>query len=260
MVKTNSIQLARRMTQLAPYLFGLINHMKMEKRQRGADVIDLGMGNPIDPTPLPIIEKLFEVARDPKAHRYPVADGLKNLRKEIAMGYQKDYGVDLDSETEVICTIGSKEGLSHLSLALVGPGDSVLVPAPAFPIHIYAAIIAGGNVIRVPLGNTDEAFLGRINDLCTKMQSPPKVLMLNTPHNPTGKLGNTDLFKEVIRLAQKFGFLGIHDFAYAKIVFDDYHPPSFMQMPGAMEVAVEFGSFSKTYNMAGWRLGYCVGN
>ena len=260
MVEKKSIHLARRMEQLPPYLFGMINRMKAEKRRLGEDVIDLGMGNPIDPTPRPVIEKLCEVARDPKTHRYPVADGLKNFRREIALTYRKDYGVDLDSETETICTIGSKEGLSHLSLALVGPGDTVLVPTPAFPIHIYAAVIAGGNVTRALLDDTDDAFLKRIYDMCNNTLQRPKVVMLNFPHNPTGKLGSRYLFAEMVRLAKKFGFVVVHDFAYAKIAFDGYQPPSFMQTPGAMDVGVEFGSFSKTYNMAGWRLGYCVGH
>lgn len=260
MKEGSRIQLAHRMTQLPPYLFGMINKMKTEKRGKGDDVIDLGMGNPIDPTPGPIIDKLCEVAKDPKTHRYPTADGMKNLRSEIAHVYRRDYRVCLDSEKEVICTIGSKEGLSHLSLALVGPGDTVLVPAPAFPIHIYAAIIAGGNVTRVALDESDEIFLKRIHDMCANMMPRPKVLILNYPHNPTAKLGSRELFSEVIRLAGKFGFMVVHDFAYGKVAFDGYQPPSFMQVPGALDVGVEFGSFSKTYNMAGWRLGYCVGN
>jgi alanine-synthesizing transaminase len=260
MEEEKTIQLARRMEQLPPYLFGMINKMKTEKRRRGCDVIDLGMGSPVDPTPEPIIEKLCDVARDPKSHRYPAADGMKNLRREIALSYSRDYGVGLNSETEVICTIGSKEGLSHLSLALVGPGDTVLVPAPAFPIHIYAAVIAGGSVTRIALDDNDEIFLRRLHDMCAGMLPRPKVLILNYPHNPTARLGSRDLFAEVVTLAKKFGFMVVHDFAYSKIAFDGYRPPSFMELPGARDVGVEFGSFSKTYNMAGWRLGYCVGN
>ena len=253
-----TIRFAQRMNQLPPYLFGMINKSKMEKRRRGDDVIDLGMGNPIDPAPTAVSEKLSEVARDPKTHRYPAADGLRSLRREIANRYRQDYDVDLDSDAEVICTIGSKEGISHLCLALIGPGDTVLVPAPAFPVHIYAAIIAGGSVIRINL-DEDEAFVRRIADMCSNVSPCPKLLILNYPHNPTAALGSLDLFKEIVRLAKRYDFMVIHDFAYAKIAFDGYRPPSFLEVPGARDVAVEFGSFSKTYNMAGWRLGYCVG-
>jgi len=253
------IQFARRMSQLPPYLFGMINQMKMEKRWSGDDVIDLGMGNPVDPAPQLVIDKLVEVANDPRTHRYPVADGLRNLRREISKNYQRDYTVELDADAEVICTIGSKEGISHLALALIGPGDTVLVPAPAFPIHVYAAIIAGGSVIRIPLEGED-AFVSRIAMMCENVYPRPKVLILNYPHNPTSILGSRAIFKEIIALAKRYGFMVIHDFAYSKITFDGYTAPSFMEVAGARDVAVEFGSFSKSYNMAGWRLGYCVGN
>lgn len=259
MSQKNIIQFARRMEQLPPYLFGMINKMKMEKRWKGDDVIDLGMGNPIDPAPEIVIQKHCEVVQDPKSHRYPMAAGLKNLRREIAKTYQKDYGVDLNSETEVICTIGSKEGISHLCLALIGPGDTVLVPTPAFPIHVYAAIIAGGNVIRIPLAQ-EEIFLERIVNMCESLYPRPKVLILNYPHNPTATVASHDLFREIVALAKKYQFMVIHDFAYAKITFDDYMAPSFLEVPGARDIGVEFGSFSKSYNMAGWRIGYCAGN
>jgi len=259
MSQSDKLNFAERMDQLPPYLFGMINSMKMEKRLKGDDVIDLGMGNPVDPTPEPIVQKLIEVARDPKAHRYPVAAGMRNLRREISIVYKAEYDVELDMDTEVICTIGSKEGISHLSLALIGPGDTVLVPAPAFPVHIYAATIAGGNVFRVQL-DSDEIFVKRIADICESFFPKPKVLILNYPHNPTASLASKDLFREIIKLANKYNFFVVHDFAYSKITFDGYVAPSFMELPGAREVGVEFGSFSKTYNMAGWRLGYCVGN
>jgi alanine-synthesizing transaminase len=259
MPEKNTIQFAQRMEQLPPYLFGMINKMKMEKRWQGDDVIDLGMGNPIDPAPELVIQKHCEVVQDPKSHRYPVAIGLRNLRREIAINYQQDYRIELDSEKEVICTIGSKEGISHLCLALIGPGDSVLVPTPAFPIHIYAAIIAGGNVIRIPLAQ-EEVFLQRIINICESLYPRPKVLILNYPHNPTATVASHALFEEIVALAKKYGFMVIHDFAYAKIAFDGYVAPSFLEVPGAIDVGVEFGSFSKTYNMAGWRIGYCVGN
>lgn len=259
MTTKHEIQFAKRMEQLPPYLFGMINQMKTEKRLNGDDVIDLGMGNPIDPTPEPIVQKLCEVARDPKTHRYPIASGMRNLKREIAKNYARDYGVTLNDDREVICTIGSKEGISHMCLAVVGPGDTVLVPAPAFPIHIYAVTIAGGNVIRIPL-SSEESFLRRISETCESLYPPPKILMLNYPHNPTAAVASRSLYTEVVALARKYHFMVLHDFAYAKITFDGYTAPSFMEVPGAREVGVEFGSFSKSYNMAGWRLGYCVGN
>ncbi len=253
------IKFAERMEQLPPYLFGMINKMKMEKRWSGDDVIDLGMGNPIDPAPGQVTEKLIDVANDPKSHRYPVAGGMKNLKREIALYYERNYGVKLNGVDDVICTIGSKEGISHLSLALLGPGDSVLVPAPAFPIHVYAAVIAGASVIRISL-YSEESFLQQIQNICQSLYPRPKLIMLNYPHNPTGTLASKEFFSEVIKLAKKFNFMVINDFAYARITFDDYVAPSLLEIPGAKDVAVEFGSFSKSYNMAGWRLGYCVGN
>ncbi|PHR28859.1 MAG: aminotransferase [Desulfotalea sp.] len=253
------IRYAERMNQLPPYLFGMINKMKMEKRWQGDDVIDLGMGNPMDPTPTLVTEKLCEVAADPKTHRYPVAGGMKNLKREIALYYKRNYDVDLTGDDDVICTIGSKEGISHLCLALLGPGDTILTPAPAFPIHVYAAVIAGANVLRVPL-STEEGFLKQIEGMCTSLYPKPKLLMLNFPHNPTGTLVSKEFFAEVVKLAKKHCFMVINDFAYAKITFDGLVAPSMLEVPGAMDVGVEFGSFSKSYNMAGWRLGYCVGN
>jgi alanine-synthesizing transaminase len=233
--------------------------MKMERRWNGEDVIDLGMGNPVDPAPDSVIGKLCQVALDPKTHRYPVAGGMRNLRREIAQYYNRHYDVNLESEQEVICTIGSKEGISHLCLALVGPGDTVLVAAPAFPIHVYAAVIAGASVIRVPIASED-AFLGSITTMCKSLTPAPRLLMLNYPHNPTGTLASTAFFTQIVNLAKRYGFMVVNDFAYARVTFDGYTAPSFLQAPGAMDVGVEFGSFSKSYNMAGWRVGYCVGN
>lgn len=253
------IRFADRMNQLPPYLFGMINKMKMEKRWKGDDVIDLGMGNPIDPTPGPVTDKLCEVAVDPKIHRYPVAGGMKNLKREIALYYKRNYDVDLTGNDDVICTIGSKEGISHLCLALLGPGDTVLTPAPAFPIHVYAAVIAGANVLRISL-STEDGMLSQIVNMCNSLYPKPKLLMLNFPHNPTGELASKEFFTEIVKLAKKHNFMVINDFAYSKITFDGYVAPSLLEVPGAMDVSVEFGSFSKSYNMAGWRLGYCVGN
>ncbi len=254
-----TIKFADRMNQLPPYLVGMINKMKMEKRWGRHDVIDLGMGNPVDPAPGLVTEKLIEVANDPKSHRYPVAGGMKNLKREIALYYKRNYDIDLTGEDDVICTIGSKEGISHLCLALLGPGDTVLVPAPAFPIHVYAAVIAGSSVIQISL-YSEESFLRQIHNMCKSLFPRPKLVMLNYPHNPTGTLASKEFFGEVVELARRYDFMVINDFAYSKITYDGYVAPSFLEIPGAQDVGVEFGSFSKSYNMAGWRLGYCVGN
>ena len=253
------IRFANRMDQLPPYLFGMINKMKMEKRRKGDDVIDLGMGNPMDPSPDAVIDKLVEVAKDPRAHRYPESSGLPHLKIEIAKYYKRHYDIYLDAETETYFTIGSKEGIAHLCLALMGPGDSVLVPAPAFPIHIYAAVIAGANVMRIPIA-PERNFLDRIVNICESCFPKPRVLMLNYPHNPTGVVTDKAFFDEIVKLAKRFKFMVINDFAYSKITFDGYTAPSFLEVEGAKDVGVEFGSFSKSYNMAGWRIGYCVGN
>lgn len=247
------------MGHLPPYLFGMINKMKMAKRREGLDVIDLGMGNPMDPAPDKVTEMLCKVAKDPKSHRYPVAGGMKHLKQELSMMYAHEYGVDLDPKSEVITTIGSKEGVSHLCLALVGPGDTVMVPTPAFPVHIYAAIIAGANVVRFPMAS-DEMMLTQIANLCESMYPTPKMLLLNYPHNPTGQVTDVNFFTEVVKLAKKYRFMVVQDFAYSRITYDGYKAPSFFEAPGAKDVGVEFSSFSKSYNMAGWRMGYCVGN
>jgi alanine-synthesizing transaminase len=256
---TPLIRMAQRMNSLPPYLFGMIHDLKERKLNAGHDVIDLGMGNPTDPPPSSVIRKLRDCAGAPQAHRYPMAGGTASLRRQIAAMYQHDYDVAIDKDRETICTIGSKEGLSHLCLAMIDHGDTVLVPAPAFPIHIYGAVIAGGNVIRFKLGDEDR-MLKRITNLCTKLSPPPKLLILNYPHNPTGETVSLAFFTDIVRLAKQSGLLVIHDFAYAKITFDGYVAPSFLQAPGALDVGVEFGSFSKSYNMAGWRIGYCAGN
>ncbi|MCG8617522.1 MAG: aminotransferase class I/II-fold pyridoxal phosphate-dependent enzyme [Desulfobacterales bacterium] len=259
MEENNIIRFASRMDQLPPYLFGMINKMKMDKRRNGDDVIDLGMGNPMDPTPDAVIEKLVEVAQDPKSHRYPESSGLPHLKQEIAKYYDRHYGISLDAEKETYFTIGSKEGISHLCLAIMGPGDSVLVPSPAFPIHIYAAVIAGANVMKIPI-EPEDGFLDRIAHICESCYPSPRVLMLNYPHNPTGVVTDKAFFQEIVKLAKRFKFMVINDFAYGKITYDGYVAPSFLEIEGAKDVGVEFGSFSKSYNMAGWRIGYCVGN
>jgi alanine-synthesizing transaminase len=233
--------------------------MKYEKRVAGIDIIDLGMGNPTDPTPESVIQKLAEAARDPRNHRYSVSNGIAGLRREVARKYQQKYGVELDPETEVIATIGSKEGFSHLCLALLGPGDTAVVPDPAFPIHIYAVAMAGANVIRVPLGN-DQAFLDRIERMIEGLYPTPKLLTLNYPHNPTAMTIDASFWDRAIAMCRRHGIMIISDFAYGEVCFDGYQAPSFLAAAGAKDLGVEFTTMSKSYNMAGWRIGFCAGN
>jgi alanine-synthesizing transaminase len=254
-----SVRLAERMSQLPDYLFGKINAMRQEKRRAGIDLIDMSMGNPIDPTPEPIVEKLIETVRDRRNHRYPASAGIYNLRNELAKYYKAQYGVSLTPDEEVIFTIGSKEGFSHLCLALIGPGDTAIVPAPAYPIHSYAVVLAGGRTIRLQVED-DAAFLGEVERLCREQRPAPRVLFMNYPHNPTGHCVELDFFRDVVRLARKHGLIVVHDFAYARLTFDGYEAPSFLQAEGAKEVGVEFGTMSKAFNMAGWRIGYAMGN
>ena len=253
------IDVSSRIQRLPPYLFGRINKMKYEKRVAGVDIIDLGMGNPTDPTPKSVVDKLSEAALDPRNHRYSVSNGIAGLRKEVAIKYKKKYGVTLDPESEVIATIGSKEGFSHLCLALLGPGDTAIVGDPAFPIHIYAVAMAGANVIRVPLGN-DQAFLDRIERTIEGLYPTPKLLILNYPHNPTAMTIEPEFWDRAIKLCNKYGVMIISDFAYGEICFDGYKAPSFLAADGAKELGVEFTTMSKSYNMAGWRCGFCAGN
>jgi alanine-synthesizing transaminase len=240
-------------------LFARINKMKYEKRVAGVDIIDLGMGNPTDPTPPSVVQKLAEAASDPRNHRYSVSNGVAGLRKEVSKKYHDKYGVDLDSETEVIATIGSKEGFSHLCLALLGPGDTAIVPDPAFPIHIYAVAMAGANVLRVPLGN-DQAVLDRIERMIEGLYPTPKLLILNYPHNPTSVTIDEGFWERAIAMCRRRGIMIISDFAYGEVCFDGYKAPSFLSAPGAKELGVDFTTMSKSYNMAGWRCGFCAGN
>jgi len=257
--KPFKIDVSARISRLPPYLFGRINKMKYEKRVAGVDIIDLGMGNPTDPTPSCVVEKLSEAALDPRNHRYSVSNGIAGLRKEVAKKYRERYDVTLDPETEVIATIGSKEGFSHLCLALLGPGDTAVVPDPAFPIHIYAVAMAGANVIRVPLGN-DQAFLDNVEKVITGLYPTPKLLILNYPHNPTAMTVDEGFWERAIAMCRRHGVMIISDFAYGEICFDGYKAPSFLSAPGAKEIGVEFTTMSKSYNMAGWRCGFCAGN
>jgi alanine-synthesizing transaminase len=256
---TFKIDVSTRIARLPPYLFGRINKMKYDKRVAGIDIIDLGMGNPTDPTPESVVKKLAEAALDPRNHRYSVSNGVAGLRKEVARKYQDKYGVTLDPETEVIATIGSKEGFSHLCLALLGPGDTAIVPDPAFPIHIYAVAMAGANVLRVPLGN-DQAFLDRIERMIEGLYPTPKLLILNYPHNPTSVTIDPGFWERAIAMCRRHGIMIISDFAYGEVCFDGYQAPSFLAAEGAKDLGVEFTTMSKSYNMAGWRCGFCAGN
>ena len=253
------IEPAQRIKRLPPYLFGRLNALKLAKRQQGVDIIDLGMGNPADAAPQIVIDKLSEAAQDRRNHRYSASKGIKNLRKEIAKKYERKWNVQLDWETEVLACIGSKEGFSHLCLAMMGPGDTAIVPDPAFPIHNYAVALAGANVISVPLGN-DEKFIGNIAMVIENMYPRPKLLILNYPHNPTAMTVDEGFFEPVVELAKRFGIAVINDFAYGETCFDDYKAPSFLSVKGAKEIGVEFTTMSKPYNMAGFRIGFVAGN
>jgi len=255
-----SIPVANRLHRLPPYLFGRLNAIKYQLRRAGADIIDLGMGNPNDPTPEPIVEKLCEAVRDPRNHRYSVSTGLFNLRRELARYYERVWGVELDPETEVIATIGSKEGFSHMCLALLGPGDTALVPNPAFPIHVYGVALAGANVISVPLSEDQEEFLEHIVYAMEHIYPRPKVLVLNFPHNPTTMTVELSFYEEVVAIAKRYGLLVMSDLAYAETTFDGYKAPSFLQARGAKDVGCEFTTLSKNFNMAGWRVGFAAGH
>jgi alanine-synthesizing transaminase len=253
------IEVAHRLERLPPYMLSRIKRLTYERRRAGHDVIDLNMGNPNDPTPPGIVEKLREAVGDPRNHRYSSSAGIYNLRREVARKYQRRWGVELDPATEVIATIGSKEGFSHLCLALLGPGDTAIVTQPAFQIHPYAVNLAGANVIGVPIGN-DEEFLERVETVIHQLQPKPKVMILNFPNNPTTMCVEPPFWERVVEIARKHSVMVISDLAYGEVGFDGYRPPSFMAAPGAREVGVEFTTMSKSYNMAGWRIGFCVGN
>ena len=254
-----SIPVSSRVRNLPPYLFGKINDLKQKMRRAGHDVIDLGMGNPTDPPSPAIIDKLCEAARDDRNHRYSVAAGVLNLRREVARRYHARFGVDLDPDAEVVTTIGSKEGFSHMCLALLGPGDTALVPAPTFPIHSHAIALADANAIALDVRDS-EAFLKDVARTCERLSPKPKVLVLNYPHNPTGTVVEQAFFEEVVALAKRFQFLVVHDFAYGDVSFEGYNAPSFLATPGAKDVGVEFTTMSKGYNMAGWRVGFAAGH
>jgi len=249
----------RRMDRLPPYMFKVVDKLKIDLRREGVDIVDLGMGNPDIPTPRHIVEKLVEAAEKPQNHRYSASAGITKLRLAIADWYKRRWGVDIDPEEEAIATIGAKEGLSHFVLATVSPGDVVFAPNPTYPIHPYSVIIAGGDLRSIPIGPDRDFF----EDLlaATKQTWPaPKMLIISYPHNPTTAVVDRAFFEKIVAFCREHDMIVVHDFAYADLVFDGYTPPSFLQVPGAKEIGVEFFTLSKSYSMPGWRVGFCVGN
>ena len=248
-----------RIKRLPPYVFNIVGELKAAARARGEDIIDFGMGNPDQPTPQHIVDKLVEVAQRPDTHRYSLSRGIPRLRRAICRWYKQRFDVDLDPDSEAIVTIGSKEGLAHLALATVGPGDAVLVPNPAYPIHPYGFIIAGADIRHVPLVPGID-FFEELEKAIKDSWPKPKMLVLNFPGNPTTQCVELDFFEKVVEIAREHEIWVVHDIAYADIVFDGYKAPSILQVNGAKDVAVEFYSLSKSYNMPGWRVGFMVGN
>lgn len=248
-----------RIKRLPPYVFAIVNALKMEARRKGEDIIDLGMGNPDLPTPNHIVVKLCEAAKNPKNHRYSASKGITQLRVAITEWYKRRFDVDIDPETEAVVTIGAKEGLSHLAYATLGPGDVVMTPTPAYPIHPYSAILAGAEVRYIPTGKGYD-FFEEMEKAFKSSWPKPKMLTINFPHNPTTECIEPDFFKKVVDFAKENNIFVVHDFAYADLCYDGYTAPSFLQVPGAKDVGVEFFSLTKSYSMAGWRVGFCCGN
>ncbi|MEM9294834.1 MAG: aminotransferase class I/II-fold pyridoxal phosphate-dependent enzyme, partial [Planctomycetota bacterium] len=253
------IQVASRIERLPAYVLGRLTQLIRDKRRAGADVIDLNMGNPRDLPPDPVVDKLREAVVDPRNSRYSLSRGLENLRRDMAIKYQRKWGVELDPEQEVIACIGSKEGFSHLCLGLLGPGDIAVVADPAFQIHTTAVILAGASTVSVPLGN-DAAFLARVDHVLDTLTPQPKVVILCYPHNPTTMTVEPGFFDDVVALARRHRVMILHDFAYGETCFDGYQAPSYLQAEGAKDFGVEFTTLSKPYNMAGWRIGFCCGH
>jgi alanine-synthesizing transaminase len=248
-----------RMNRLPPYVFKVVDTLKMDLRHKGDDIIDLGMGNPDIPTPKHIVDKLVEAAKKGRNHRYSASAGITKLRDAIAKWYKRRFKVEVDPETEAIATIGAKEGLSHLVLATISPGDVVFAPNPTYPIHPYSVIIAGGDLRSIPIGPDRDFFEDLLT--ATKQTWPkPKMLIISYPHNPTTAVVDRQFFEKLVQFCREHEIMVIHDFAYADLVFDGYKPPSFLQIPGAKEIGVEMFSLSKSYSMPGWRVGFCVGN
>ncbi|GHT40187.1 aminotransferase [Planctomycetales bacterium] len=254
-----AIHVSERVKRLPPYLFAQLNKLKYEKRRSGADVIDLGMGSPSDPPQKLVTDKLCEVVQNPKLHAYSHARGLPQLRKEVAARYLKYYGVRLDPETETIVCIGSKEGLSHLCLALLGAGDTAIVPSPYFPAHLHAVMLASANALTLDV-RQPEKLLSNIATTCELICPKPKVVIVNYPHNPTTTVVEQGFYDDLVKLARKYGFMVISDMAYGDLCYDGYAAPSFLASKGAIAVGIETTTMSKGYNMAGWRIGFCSGN
>jgi alanine-synthesizing transaminase len=248
-----------RIKRLPPYVFAIVNDLKTKARSRGDDVIDLGMGNPDMPTPKHIVDKLVEAAKNPKNHRYSASRGITRLRVAMTKWYRDRYHVELDPNSEVIATIGAKEGMAHLALAVLQPGDGALVPNPTYPIHSYSVVIADGDLRSVPL-TPDGDFFARLQETARLAWPKAKLLILSFPHNPTTMCVDRDFFVKVVEFAREHRLMVVHDFAYADFAFDGYKPPSFLEAPGAKDVGVEIFSTSKSYNMPGWRLGFVCGN
>ena len=248
-----------RLDRLPPYVFATVNKIKMEARRAGDDIIDLGMGNPDIGTPQHIVDKMTEAAQKPQNHRYSASMGITRLRVAISNWYKRRYNVDIDPDTESIVTIGVKEGMSHLILVTIRPGDVIFSPTPTYPIHPYSAIIAGGDVRGIPTGPGLD-FFDNLMQATRQTWPKPKVLILSYPHNPTTEVVDLEFFEKIVDWAKEHDIMIIHDFAYADLTFDGYQAPSFLQAKGAKDVGVEFFSMSKSYSMAGWRVGYCVGN
>ncbi|MBK1728578.1 alanine transaminase [Halorhodospira halophila] len=248
-----------RIKRLPPYVFNIVNELKAAARQRGEDIVDFGMGNPDQPTPQHIVDKLCEAAQRPDTHRYSMSRGIPRLRRAVSNWYAENFDVHLDPESEAIVTIGSKEGLAHLALATLGPGDAVLVPNPAYPIHPYGVVIAGADIRHVPMIPGGDFFV-ELQKAIRDTYPKPKMLILNFPSNPTAQCVELEFFEKVVEIARKEGIWVVQDLAYAEIVFDGYKAPSILQVPGAKDVAVECYSLSKTYNMPGWRIGFVCGN
>jgi len=248
-----------RIQRLPAYVFNITGEMKSAARRRGEDIIDFGMGNPDGATPKHIVDKLIEAVQKPTTHRYSVSRGIPRLRKAICNWYKTRYDVDLDPDTEAIVTIGSKEGIAHLCLAILDSRDTVLVPNPSYPIHIYGPVIAGAHIVSVPVHN-QESSLAQLEEIIPRMTPRPKALIVNFPSNPTTECVELPFLARLVALAREHGFYLIQDLAYADIAFDGYKPPSVLQVPGAKDVAVEFFTLSKSYNMPGWRIGFMVGN
>ncbi len=245
--------------RIPPYVLGVVNELKHQARARGEDIIDLGMGNPDQATPDHIVEKLREAVREPRNHRYSASAGLPKLRLAITDWYRRKYDVDLDPDSEAVVTIGSKEGISHLMLSILSPGDIAIVPDPTYPIHSYSVIIARGDTHSCPLGEKKD-LIQSIEKAIKEVWPKPKVLILSFPNNPTTQVMDLDFFEEICDLAHETGLIVVHDLVYAELCYDGYRAPSIMQAKGARDVAVEFYSLSKAYNMPGWRVGFMVGN